>query len=278
MAPLLWEANPPWRTKEHTALKEALLEEYQALISTIALTMGISWASGINLYAALLVLGIGGSTGNIDLPADLQSLQDPLVIMAAGAMYAVEFFADKTPGVDSGWDTLHTFVRIPAGAMLAAGAVGDVTPSLEIAAGILGGGMAATSHATKAGTRLLINTSPEPVTNWIASFSEDLLVFGGLWAALNHPILFLVFLLVFIVLVIWLLPKIFRAIKLMVRKIGQWLGLVEKDQGGADNRSQQHYLDRLQQLKQLLDQGALTQKEFEAEKALLLRQRDQAHT
>ncbi|HAU15740.1 MAG TPA: hypothetical protein DCS92_18625, partial [Gammaproteobacteria bacterium] len=91
------------------------MEEYQALINTIALTMGLSWASGINLYAALLVLGVGGATGNIDLPPDLRALQDPLVIMAAGAMYAVEFFADKTPGVDSGWDTLHTFVRIPAG-------------------------------------------------------------------------------------------------------------------------------------------------------------------
>lgn len=253
------------------------MEEYQALINTIALTMGISWASGINLYAALLVLGIGGATGNIDLPPDLHSLQDPLVIMAAGAMYAVEFFADKTPGVDSGWDTLHTFVRIPAGAMLAAGAVGDVTPALEIAAGIMGGGMAATSHATKAGTRLLINTSPEPVTNWIASFSEDLMVFGGLWAALNHPILFLVFLALFMVLVIWLLPKIYRAVKLMVRKIGQWLGLVEKDSAEAADAPRQHYLDRLNQLKQLLDQGALTQEEFETEKALLLSQRNQGN-
>ena len=245
------------------------MEEYQTLINTIALTMGLSWASGINLYAALLVLGIGGSTGNIDLPADLQTLQDPLVIMAAGAMYAVEFFADKTPGVDSGWDTLHTFIRIPAGAMLAAGAVGDVTPALEIAAGIMGGGMAATSHATKAGTRLLINTSPEPVTNWVASFSEDLLVLGGLWAALNHPIAFLVFLVLFIVLVIWLLPKIFRAIKLMAKKIGQWLGIVDKDEPDA----QQNYLDHLAKLKHLLDQGALTEEEFQREKALLLEQR-----
>ena len=251
------------------------MEEYQTLINTLALTMGVSWASGVNLYAALLVLGIGGATGNIDLPPDLQTLQDPLVIMAAGAMYAVEFFADKTPGVDSGWDTLHTFVRIPAGAMLAAGAVGDVTPTLEIAAGILGGGMAATSHATKAGTRLLINTSPEPVTNWIASFSEDFLVLAGLWAALNHPILFLIFLVVFIALVIWLLPKIFRALKLMFRKIGQWLGLVEKDDPNNTGAPQQHYLSRLAQLKQLLDQGALTQEEFEAEKALLLAERNQ---
>lgn len=249
------------------------MEEYQALINTIALTMGLSWASGINLYAALLVLGLGGSTGNIDLPDNLQTLQDPLVIMAAGAMYAVEFFADKTPGVDSGWDTLHTFIRIPAGAMLAAGAVGDVTPALEVAAGIMGGSMAATSHVTKAGTRLLINTSPEPITNWIASFSEDVLVVAGLWTALNHPSLFLIFLMVFIVLVIWLLPKIFRAIKLMVNKIGQWLGLIEKDDSlGAG--SEHNYLDRLAKLKQLLDQGALTDDEFQREKSLLLQKKE----
>ena len=249
------------------------MEEYQALINTIALTMGLSWASGINLYAALLVLGVGGSTGNIDLPENLQMLQDPLVIMAAGAMYAVEFFADKTPGVDSAWDTLHTFIRIPAGAMLAAGAVGDVTPSLEVAAGILGGGMAATSHATKAGTRLLINTSPEPVTNWIASFSEDFLVLAGLWAALNHPVLFLVFLVFFLAVVIWLLPKIFRAIKLMVNKIGKWLGLIDnKDQPTGSGTG--HYLDQIAKLKQLMDQGALTEQEYQREKTLLLQPRE----
>lgn len=246
------------------------MEEYQTLLSTLALTMGLSWASGINLYAALLVLGLGGSTGNIDLPADLQVLQDPLVIMAAGAMYAVEFFADKTPGVDSGWDTLHTFIRIPAGAMLAAGAVGDVTPGLEIAAGIMGGGIAATSHATKAGTRLLINTSPEPVTNWIASFSEDFLVIAGLWTALNHPVAFLVFLLCFVLLVIWLLPKIYRALKLMITKIGQWLGILAQPET-PDRSGQEHYLDKLARLKQLLDQGALTEEEFRREKKLLLK-------
>lgn len=231
----------------------------------MALTMGLSWASGINLYAALLVLGLGGATGNIDLPDNLHALQDPLVIMAAAAMYAVEFFADKTPGVDSGWDTLHTFIRIPAGAMLAAGAVGDVTPSLEIAAGILGGGMAATSHATKAGTRLLINTSPEPVTNWIASFSEDVLVLAGLWAALNHPLLFLLFLLCFLALVIWLMPKIYRALKRMFTKLGQWLGLLEKTDSQGGNRPEQ-----IGQLKQLRDQGALTEEEFQREKQRLL--------
>ncbi|BBL34945.1 hypothetical protein Nstercoris_01199 [Nitrosomonas stercoris] len=171
---------------------------YEALVATLALTMGSAWASGINLYAALLVLGISGATGNVTLPQELAILENPLVIGAAGVMYFVQFFADKIPGIDSISDAAQTFVRIPAGAMLAAGAVGDVSPALEIAAGILGGGTAATSHATKTGTRLAINTSPEPVSNWTASVSEDVMVFGGLWAALNHPILFLVLFIIFI--------------------------------------------------------------------------------
>lgn len=198
------------------------MESYQALLGTLALTMGASWASGINLYAVLLVLGIGGSTGNIDLPPGLEVLTDPMVIGAAGLMYFVEFFVDKTPGVDTAWDSLHTFIRIPAGAMLAAGAVGDVSPALEIAAGIMGGTLSATSHATKAGTRALINTSPEPFTNWTASISEDLLVLAGLWTALNHPAVFLCLMLLFIIIAIWLLPKIWRLLKAIFEKIAGW--------------------------------------------------------
>lgn len=174
--------------------------------------MGVAWASGINLYATLLALGVMGSTGYLDLPPDLEVLANPLVILAAGLMYFVEFFADKTPGVDTGWDAIHTFIRIPAGAILAAGAIGDVSPAAEIAAVIVGGGMAAGSHLTKAGTRVMINTSPEPFSNWTASITEDIAVFAGLWAALNHPWFFVGFLIVFIALVIWLLPKLLRAI------------------------------------------------------------------
>ncbi|MFT6986547.1 MAG: hypothetical protein ACJAT7_002388 [Psychromonas sp.] len=207
------------------------MESYEALLATLALTMGASWASGVNLYAALLVLGLGGVSGNIDLPQGLEVLENPLVIGAAGLMYVVEFVVDKTPGVDSGWDAISTFIRLPAGAMLAAGAVGDVTPALEIAAGIMGGGLAATSHATKAGTRLLINTSPEPVTNWTASISEDLLVLGGLWTALNHPGVFIILMVLFIILAILILPKLWRLIKLLLRKIGQFFGLVERREG-----------------------------------------------
>ncbi|RLA05643.1 MAG: DUF4126 domain-containing protein [Gammaproteobacteria bacterium] len=196
-------------------------------VSIIALSMGAAWASGINLYATILVLGYMGLTGNIDLPPELQVLTDPLVMTAAGLMYCVEFFADKVPGVDSGWDTIHTFIRIPAGAMLAAGAIGDVTPALELSAALLGGTLAAGSHATKMGSRLLINTSPEPITNWTASISEDLLVIGGLWAALYHPVLFLIGLFVFILLMIWMLPRLWRLLKRTFRRIGSWMGLCD---------------------------------------------------
>ena len=187
---------------------------------TIALTMGVAWASGINLYATLLVLGYMGMTGNIDLPPDLQILMDPMVMIAAGLMYCIEFFADKVPGLDTGWDALHTFIRIPAGAMLAAGAVGEVGAGAQLAAALVGGGLATGTHATKAGSRVMINTSPEPVSNWFTSIGEDVAVILGLWTALEHPVLFLVLLAIFIVLMIWLLPKIWRGI----RRIFAWLG------------------------------------------------------
>lgn len=182
-------------------------------VQIIALTMGVAWASGINLYAAVFMLGYLGSTGHIVLPNELQVVTDPLVMFAAGLMYCVEFFADKTPGIDSAWDTVHTFIRIPAGAVLAMGAVGDTSPAVELAAFLLGGTLAAGSHATKTGSRIIINTSPEPVTNWTASIGEDLAVIAGLWTALNHPVIFLVLLGIFILFMIWILPRLWSAIK-----------------------------------------------------------------
>ncbi len=182
-------------------------------VSIIALSMGAAWASGINLYATIFMLGYLGTTGNIDLPPDLIVVTDPLVMTSAGLMYCVEFFADKTPGVDTAWDSLHTFIRIPLGAVLAMGAVGDMTPAVELAAFIVGGSLAGATHATKAGSRIVINSSPEPVTNWTASIGEDLLVITGIWAALNHPVAFIIALVIFITLMIWLLPKIWRGVK-----------------------------------------------------------------
>jgi hypothetical protein len=197
------------------------------IINTLALTMGAGWASGINLYATLFVLGYLNSTGNINLPPDLEVLSNPLVMTAAAAMYLVEFFADKIPGVDSAWDSIHTFIRIPAGAILAAGAVGDLSPAAELAAAILGGSLAAGSHAAKAGTRVLINTSPEPFTNWTASVTEDVAVVVGLWAALHHPLVFLIVLGLFLVLLVWLLPKLWRGIKRIFGAIGRLVDLRE---------------------------------------------------
>lgn len=200
------------------------MEQFDQIASIIALTMGAAWASGINLYAAIFMLGFMGSTGNIDLPPGLETLSNPLVLVAAGVMYCIEFFADKIPGVDSSWDMMHTFVRVPAGAMMAMGAVGEMDPAVGLAAGILGGGLAAATHVTKAGSRALINTSPEPFSNWTASVMEDVAVVAGLWTALNHPALFIVLLLLFIVLMIWLLPRLWRGIKVVFSKIRNLFG------------------------------------------------------
>ena len=206
------------------------------MANTISLTMGVAWASGINLYAAILVLGLLETTGNITLPASLQILTDPMVMTAAGVMYFVEFFADKMPGVDTGWDTLHTFIRIPAGALLAAGAVGDVNPAVALTAAILGGGLAAGAHAVKSGSRVIINTSPEPFTTWAASIAEDIVVLGGLWAALYYPWLFLVLMIVFIGLMIWLLPKILGGIKKVFGYIGRLLKHGQRDEASHNSK------------------------------------------
>ncbi len=211
------------------------MAEYEQLISVIALSMGAAWASGINLYAAILVLGIMGLNGDVVLPPDLQVLASPIVIAAAGLMYMIEFTADKIPGVDSSWDALHTLVRVPAGAMLAAGAVGDMNPSIVIAAGILGGGVSLSTHAAKAGSRVLINTSPEPVSNWTASIMEDIAVFTGMWAALTHPTLFVIFFILFILLLIWILPKLWTGIKKVFSFI---FGKSKSEKSNSENDSQ----------------------------------------
>jgi Domain of unknown function (DUF4126) len=190
------------------------------ITQTIALTMGAAWASGINLYAAVVMLGYLGSTGSVDLPPELQILTNPVVMLAAGVMYCIEFFADKVPGVDSGWDLIQTFVRIPAGALIAAGAAGDAGFGSQLAAAITGGALATGSHLVKAGGRVLINTSPEPFTNWFASVGEDVAVIAGLWTALHHPLLFLLLLGLFIMAMFWLLPRIWRGIKSIFARLG----------------------------------------------------------
>jgi hypothetical protein len=195
------------------------MEQLNQIAGIVALSMGTAWASGINLYAAILTLGLLGATGQMALPPNLAIVTQPIVILAAGVMFCIEFFADKIPGVDTGWDTIHSFIRIPGGALLAAAAVGDVNPAVMLAAGILGGGLAAGTHAAKAGSRVLINTSPEPFSNWFASIGEDVAVITGVWVALAHPWLFLGFMVIFVLLLIWLLPKLWRGIKAVFAKI-----------------------------------------------------------
>lgn len=161
-----------------------------------------------------------GATGSVDLPAGLDPLQSPWVNAAAGAMYVVEFSADKIPGVDSAWDTIHSFIRIPAGAVLAATVFQDMGTAEMLAAGVL----TAATHTIKAGSRLLINTSPEPVTNWTASVTEDVAVLGGLWLALSHPAVFVGGLVLFVLLAIWLIPKLWKAIPALFARIAKLFG------------------------------------------------------
>ena len=202
------------------------------VLQTVALASLLAWASGIRLYLVVFAVGLAGYLGYIELPHGLKVLEHPWVIGAAGLMLVMEFLVDKVPAIDSVWDAVHTFIRIPAGALLAAGATGDTLSALTVAAGLLGGTITAGTHLTKAGGRALINTSPEPVTNWSASFTEDALVLGGIWFAFHHPAVFLAGLAVFIVFMIWLLPKLARGIRAVFR--------VLRGRGEARNRSSEN--------------------------------------
>src|SRR5712691_6810795 len=179
-------------------------------LHTLSLAMGTAWTSGINLYATVAVLGIAGRADMIQLPPGLHVLMDPLVIAVACIMYVIEFFADKVPYVDSAWDTLHTFIRVPAGAILAARALGPMNPALELAAILAGGTVALAAHGTKATLRLAINLSPEPFSNWFASVGEDLTVLGGIWLIFNHPLVMIVLVIGFTAFAAWLIPRLYR--------------------------------------------------------------------
>ena len=190
--------------------------EWQVL-QTVAIASLLAWASGLRLYLVIFVVGLAGHLGYIELPAGLKVLQHPWIIGTAGLLLLMEFLVDKVPGVDSVWDAFHTFIRIPAGALLAAGATGDTLSALTVAAGLLGGTITAGTHFTKAGGRALLNTSPEPFSNWGASLTEDILALGGIWLALVYPLVFLVLLLAFLALVAWLLPKLWRGVMEVIR-------------------------------------------------------------
>ncbi len=182
-------------------------------LTAIAMAAGLAWASGVRLYAVLFFLGVLHHAELYTLPANLQILAHPAVMTVSGLLFFLEFFADKIPGVDTLWDAVHTFIRIPAGAVLAAAAVASADPGLALAAGLLGGVIAAGTHLAKAGGRALINTSPEPFSNWIASLGEDFLSMLGLFAALKYPLVFLLLLALFLAFAVWLLPRIWRSVK-----------------------------------------------------------------
>jgi hypothetical protein len=187
-----------------------------------ALAAAIGWASGLRLYAVLFILGGLAYLHWIDLPSGLQVLAHPLVLGASGFMCFVEFFADKIPGVDSVWDLVQTFIRIPAGAALAASVFGDSSAATMLAAAIVGGTLAAGSHLAKTGGRALINTSPEPFSNWTASFGEELAVGTMLWLAFAHPIAALVVLAAIVLFTIWLIPKVWRLLRALVERMVHW--------------------------------------------------------
>lgn len=188
-------------------------------LSQLALAGGLAWASGIRLYVTILIVGLLGRHGYLHLPEPLLVLQHTWVLGAAAVMGVGEFLADKVPGFDSVWDALHTFIRIPAGAFLAWGAMGDSTPAAQMAAAIVGGLITSGTHLAKSGGRAALNTSPEPFTNWTASAGEDGLVLGGLALAITHPAAFLVALMLFLALLAWLLPKVLRFVARIVRRL-----------------------------------------------------------
>jgi hypothetical protein len=199
----------------------------------VALAAALGWASGVRLYAVLFIVGGLGYLGWIPLPGNLSILTHPYVLGASGFMFVVEFFADKIPGVDSVWDAVQTFIRIPAGAALAASVFGDGSAAWAFAAAILGGTLAAGSHLTKAGSRMAINTSPEPFSNWAASFGEDLLVGVVLWLAWTYPLVAGAILVLLVLFMIWLLPKLFRMIRRFLDRIGAAFGLAERRDRGS---------------------------------------------
>jgi hypothetical protein len=192
------------------------------LISTIALAMGASWTSGINLYASVATLGLLSRFAGLQLPGELGVVTNWWVIGIASALYCVEFFADKVPWIDSTWDLIHTFIRVPAGAILAAAAFGDFDRSIQAIAVLLGGGLALSSHGTKAATRALLNTSPEPVSNVVASILEDILAVLSITAAVFLP--FVLFGIVAIGLLVsyLVLPRILRFFKRVWRSVRQF--------------------------------------------------------
>ena len=187
--------------------------------STLSLALGSAWTSGINLYATVTVLGLLQKFALTKLPGGLEILDNWWIIGVDGFLYLVEFFADKIPYVDSIWDVVHTFIRVPAGAIMAYAATNQMDAGVYTIAALLGGGFAFSSHGTKAALRVGANLSPEPVSNWVLSIVEDIVALVGTILAVFAPVLIAIVLLVFFVFFVWFAPKIFRAIRRLFKAV-----------------------------------------------------------
>ena len=192
------------------------------LISTIAIAMGASWVSGINLYATVATLGLLSRFAHLPLPGELQVLTSWWVIGVAVVLYVIEFVADKVPYVDSTWDVIHTFIRVPAGAVLAASAFGDFDRSIQVIALLLGGGLALSSHGTKAATRAMLNASPEPVSNIVASILEDIVAIVSVICAMFLPVLLFIIVGVGLVVSFFVFNRILRFFRRVANSIRGW--------------------------------------------------------
>jgi hypothetical protein len=188
-------------------------------ITTLGTAAGSAWLSGINLYATVATLGLLQKFHLVKLPGSLDMLGEWWVILLAAALYVVEFVADKVPAVDTAWDAIHTFIRVPAGAILAASAFADFNPAVKMAAMILGGGIALSSHGTKAATRVAANTSPEPISNVALSLTEDVFTFGSTILMAFYPVVMLIIVVIFLIVTIWLTPKIIRALRRLIARL-----------------------------------------------------------
>lgn len=193
------------------------------VISILGLGFGAAWSSGINLYATVAVLGLLQRYELAELPGNLHVLDSWIIIGVALFMYAVEFVADKIPLVDSLWDALHTFIRVPAGAVIAAAATTDLNPTVQVLALLLGGGLALSTHGTKATVRAAANTSPEPFSNWMLSILEDIVTVGAAVLAVLQPIAILVVIFVFLLLLVWILPKVLRRLRRMLSAVRNFI-------------------------------------------------------
>jgi hypothetical protein len=191
-------------------------------ISTLAVSLGASWVSGINLYATVATLGLLSRFANLKLPGELDVATNWWVIGVALFMFVVEFIADKVPVVDSIWDVIHTFIRIPAGAIIAATAFGEFDRSVQVIALLVGGSLALSSHGTKAATRALINTSPEPFSNVVVSLAEDVLVIVAIVLALFLPVLVFFVIGAGLAVSFWILPRVIRFFRGVCLKVRRW--------------------------------------------------------